>query len=214
MKKQSLFKEKRITVIPNSINIDKISSLSLLPLDLSCIKRPHEQMILSVGSVIKRKGFETLVRAFQIVKKKKPNVKLVILGQGYEPKEFKRIQELVKNLSLKSDVLMPGFDPNPYRWMRAAVLLISASSNEGFPNIVAEGLALNCRIVATDCPGDTAWLLGYGRWGRLVPVGDYVTLSDTILDALSSQSTTDTTQRAREFAPEAIQRAYEDIFFS
>lgn len=214
MEKQTLFNGKRIFVIPNLINIDKINNQSFLPLDLTGIKRRNEQIVLSVGSVTKRKNLETVVRAFQIVKKNKQNVKLVILGQGYQPKEFKRIQDLVKDLNLEANVLMPGFDSNPYRWMRAAKVLISASSNEGFPNILAEGLALNCRIVATDCPGDTAWLLGYGRWGRLVPVGDYVTMSDKILEALDDQSTTDTTRRAREFAPEAIQRAYENIFFS
>jgi glycosyltransferase involved in cell wall biosynthesis len=213
IKNRNIYPQERVVVIPNPIDLKRIFELSKIPINYPDLMNAHTSFILGVGSVTKRKDFETLLRAFQIVRITK-DIKLVILGKGYEPEEFSSLQALIIKLDLANEVYMPGFDPNPYRWMLGAKVLVSSSRNEGFPNNIAEGLALNCKIVATDCPGDTAWLLDYGRWGRLVPVGEAGSMAQKILEALDDKSLLLTTVRAADFAPEIIYQTYVDALTS
>jgi glycosyltransferase involved in cell wall biosynthesis len=92
--------------------------------------------------------------------------------------------------------------------MAAAAVFVSSSTGEGFPNVVAEALALGGSIVATDCPGDTAELLGHGKWGRLVPVGDPGRMAVAILAALGDPNPPDGRIRAADFSPASAAEAY------
>ena len=146
----------------------------------------------------------TLVQAFALVKAKR-DVSLVILGKGPEKQ---RIEELVSDLGLGQDVHLVGFDSNPYKWVKAAAVFVSSSKEEGFPNVIAEALALGSTIVATDCPGDTGELLGHGKWGRLVPVNNAERMAEAILDALDEKKSLDVGTRAEDFLPSKITSAY------
>ena len=46
---------------------------------------------------------------------------------------------------------LPIYQRNPYRYMKAADVLVLSSYSEGLPNSVIEGLACNLMIVASDC---------------------------------------------------------------
>jgi glycosyltransferase involved in cell wall biosynthesis len=149
----------------------------------------------------------TLIKAFEIVKAQR-QVSLVIVGKGPEQR---KIEGLISDLGLSEGVHLPGFDANPYKWIAAATVFVSSSIGEGFPNAIAEALALGRPIVATDCPGDTAELLGYGKWGRLVPVGDPERMADAILAALDDPDPPDGRVRAADFSPSKITSAYLNV---
>jgi glycosyltransferase involved in cell wall biosynthesis len=129
----------------------------------------------------------------------------LVQGDGSEKE---RLRQLTVNLGLFDHVLFAGFDPNPYKWMSAAAVFVSSSTAEGFPNVIAEALAVGCPVVATDCPGDTAKLLEDGRWGRLVPVGNPESMATAILEALDDPSPSDGLMRAANFSPSKIVREY------
>jgi len=149
----------------------------------------------------------TLIKAFAVVKAQR-EARLAIIGEGYQPAERDRIERLISELGLGESVQLPGFEANPYKWMAAAAVFVSSSTAEGFPNVIAEALALGRPIVATDCPGDTAELLGHGKWGRLVPVGDPQRMAGAILAALDDPDPPDGRTRAADFAPSKITSAY------
>ena len=74
--------------------------------------------------------------------------------------------------------------------------------------MLAEALALGRPVVATDSLGDTATLLGQGKWGRLVPVGDHKGMADEILAALDDPNPPDGRIRAADFRPASTTAAY------
>jgi glycosyltransferase involved in cell wall biosynthesis len=197
----------RVFTIHNALDVQRIARLSQDALDDHPILRVEEPVVVSVGSLTKRKDMETLVRAFAMVKSRRP-ARLIILGKG---PERPNLECLVSNLGLKEHVYLPGFDPNPYRWMAAAAVFVSSSTAEGFPNVIAEALALGRPVVATDCPGDTAELLKRGEWGRLVPVGDPASMAAAILATLDDPDPPDGRLRAAEFSPTRVAAAYLDV---
>jgi glycosyltransferase involved in cell wall biosynthesis len=194
----------RVVTIQNSVHSDAVIRFSNEHSEERAFLGVGRPLIVSVGSLTLRKDMATLIRAFSIVRERYP-AWLVIVGKGSEEGNIRR---LVGELGLTAEVHLLGFDRNPYKWMAAAAVFVSSSTGEGFPNVIAETLALGRPIVATDCPGDTAELLGHGKWGRLVPVGDSKRMADAIMSALEDQQPVDGRIRAADFAPEKITNAY------
>jgi glycosyltransferase involved in cell wall biosynthesis len=106
---------------------------------------------------------------------------------------------------------MPGFDRNPYAWMRRARVFVSSSVSEGCPNSLMQALACGTRVVSTTSLGGAAEILEGGKWGRLVPVGDVAALAHAITDSLGDGDTPDLTRRALDFSPEKIAARYLDV---
>jgi glycosyltransferase involved in cell wall biosynthesis len=194
----------RIITIQNQIDAKQVTRLSREPLDDSWMAGGGAATIISVGSLTQRKDMGTLIRALAVVRQTR-DVRLVILGEGQERSP---LEELTGRLGLQRAVYLPGFDANPYRWMKQSDMLVSASRAEGFPNVIVEALALGMKVIATDCPGDTADILGYGRWGRIVPVGDAAALAKAILESLDDTSPSEGRKRVADFAPEKTINAY------
>lgn len=197
----------RVVTIHNSVDAERINRVASEPLRDKWFLSSDAPLVLSVGSLTYLKDRATLVKAFAVVKAQR-SVRLAILGQSYQLAERNKIECLISDLGLTEHVYLAGFDSNPYRWMRRAAVLVSSSITEGCPNQVLEALALGTPIVATDCPGDTAVLLGHGRWGRLVPVGDTARMAAAIMASLDDPAPPDGRIRAADFAPARTMRAY------
>lgn len=197
----------QIVTINNHVDVVRLNRLSTEDLSDVWLAQSKAPLIMSVGSLTPRKDMESLVHAMAIVRETY-DARLIILGEG--PQRH-RLEQLVTKLGLSTCVYMPGFDVNSSKWIRRADIVVSASQAEGFPNVVAEALALGKRIVATDCPGDTSELLGHGRWGRLVPVGDPASMASAILASLDDPNPPDGRIRAADFTPEKTTRAYLDV---
>jgi glycosyltransferase involved in cell wall biosynthesis len=204
----------RVVTIHNSVDAERIQRLASEPLaEAGGRAEARPPLILSVGSLTHLKDRSTLVRAFAVVKSRR-DARLAILGTTYESAERAKVERLIADLGLTDCVHLAGFDSNPYRWMKRAAVLVSSSLTEGCPNQVLEGLALGVPIVATDCPGDTAELLGHGKWGRLVPVSDPARMAEAILAALDDPSPPDGRLRAADFSPAKTTHAYLDVLLS
>ncbi|BCW97019.1 MAG: glycosyltransferase [Fimbriimonadales bacterium] len=138
-------------------------------------------VVLAVGRLVALKGFDALIRAVARVSQHMP-VRLMILGEG---EERARLEALAQELGIHVHVALPGFDPNPFRYMARARVFVLSSHYEGMPNALIQALACGCRVVSTDCPSGPREVLEDGRYGRLVPVGDVKAMSQAILDALA-----------------------------
>ena len=107
---------------------------------------------------------------------------LVILGEG---SQRAALEHRIDVLGLHHRVRLPGFDPNPEPWLRAADLFVFSSDFEGLPTVLIEALAAGTPVVSTSCPHGPDEILHHGRFGVLVPVGDRAALAEAIRSALS-----------------------------
>lgn len=196
--------DRKLRVIYNPIDVERIEQESGAVVPDAQRVSEGTALVLAVGSLTLLKDFATLIRAFSQVRKRRP-CRLVILGEGDKRAE---LSALIADLELGDAVSLPGFHSNPFAWMRAADLLVSSSLTEGCPNVVLQAMACNLPIVATDCVGGTAELLEYGKWGELVPVGNSDAMAGAICAVLQRGASKDLVERAREFSPDKVERAY------
>jgi glycosyltransferase involved in cell wall biosynthesis len=158
----------RVHVVPSPVVGDELFELAGQPVEHHWLENKQCPVILGVGELCGRKDFETLIRAFACVRIHRP-ARLIILGRG---KQRERLMALADELGVAKDVDLPGFDPNPYRYMRRANAFALSSRWEGLGLVLVEALALSLPVVATDCPSGPREILQDGRIGPLVHVGD------------------------------------------
>ena len=138
---------------------------------------PQLQVVLSVCRLAVEKDLPTLVKAFADLQRSRPNVRLLMAGEGPE-RDW--LEALVADLGLQAVVQLPGRTQQALRWMHHATVFVLPSRFEGFGNVLIEALACGTPVVATDCPVGPRELLDGGRYGALVPVGDATALARAI----------------------------------
>jgi len=187
----------RLAFIHNSIDATTIHHKATEPLPSNWNRLTITPFILAVGTLEPVKDFETLIRVFSVISDRIPH-DLVILGEG---SERHRLTDVIVKLGMPHRIHLPGFDLNPFRWMKHARVMVSSSLTEGCPNVLQQALACGTPIVATDCPGGTAEILEDGKWGRLVPVGDPQAMADAIIKTLEDKHLPNGRVRAADFDP-------------
>ncbi len=203
--------EDRIEVIYNPIITTELFIKAEEPIDHPLFTPNSFPIILGVGRLTKAKDFQTLLKAFSIVRKEIDS-RLVILGEG---EERKNLEKLIKDLGIENDVWLPGFVDNPYKFMSKASVFVLSSIYEGFGNVLVEALALGCPVVSTDCPSGPGEILENGEYGKLVGVGDTEGLAKAILDIIRNHKWENqaTIERAKMFEVDKIAAKYLDIIY-
>jgi glycosyltransferase involved in cell wall biosynthesis len=185
----------KCVVILNGIDTAGIARQASERIDDPWLAPSAPPLLLSVGRLMLQKDMPTVLRAFAIVRKT-CDCNLVILGEGVERPA---LEALIRELGIENCVRLEGFVTNPFPWIAAADVLVSASVAEGCPNVIQQALALGTAIVATDCPGGTAEVLEDGRWGRLVPIRDPEAMAEAIIATLKDEAKPDGRTRAQSF---------------
>ncbi|HKY54945.1 MAG TPA: glycosyltransferase, partial [Anaerolineales bacterium] len=75
---------------------------------------------------------------------------------------------------------LPGFDTNPFAFMKKAAVFVLSSKWEGLPGVLIQALACGCPVVSTDCLSGPSEILKDGEYGYLVPVGDVEALVEAM----------------------------------
>jgi len=200
-----------IATIYNPVVDETLSELAAQALHHPWFEPGQPPVILGVGRLIAQKDFKTLLHAFALLRADK-DIRLVILGEGQQRAE---LAALARELGVAADVDMPGFVDNPYQYMAQASVFALTSLYEGLPGVLIQALACGCPVVSTDCPGGSAEILEYGKFGRLIPVQDQKACADALHSVLNE--TTDKEQlkkRASVFSVELASRRYLDYLDS
>jgi len=200
----------RTRVIYNPIPVEEIREKSRQEPSHPWLREKRWPVILGAGRLSPQKDFSTLLRAFALARKKQKDLRLVILGEG---KERPKLLKLAKKLKVADSFSLPGFTPNPWSFMARADLFVLSSRFEGLPGVLLEAMALGCPVVSTDCWGGCAEILEGGRYGPLVPVGDFERLAEAILETLRNPPSPQLLKtRAEEFSLEKAVREYLLVF--
>jgi len=171
----------RIQVLPNPVVTPQLEKLSRQEVTHPWLQNHITPVILGIGELSARKDFATLLRGFALLRKQF-RCRLIILGKG---RQRETLEALARQLQVDNDVDLPGFVDNPYPWMKQSDLFVLSSRLEGFGNVLAEALATGTPVVSTDCPNGPAEILGNGRYGPLVPVGDHTALAEAMQEVLT-----------------------------
>jgi glycosyltransferase involved in cell wall biosynthesis len=177
-----------VTVINNPALTDRVLTQAQDTIDHPWLATPEDagRTIISVGRLDRQKDFPTLLRALHEVRKSRPDLRAIILGEG---SDRSRIEATASQLGLEigrnGQVDLPGFTTNPYAYMSKAALFVSSSEWEGFGNVHVEALGCGCPVVSTNSPSGPADILEGGTFGPLVPVGDAIGLADAINETLT-----------------------------
>lgn len=144
---------------------------------------PGARVIGATGRLAKQKGFDILIKAFSVVRRKSPKAFLVIAGEGYERKS---LTALIDSLDLSGSVSLPGFLTDIDSFYQALTLFVLPSRFEGMPNALLEAMAAGVPVVASEVSG-VAELLDDGDTGRLVPAEDIEGLADVVVELLGDE---------------------------
>jgi len=209
--KKSFGNNDKIAVIYNPVVPPDMLDKSNEPVDQDFFTAKKIPIIISVGRLSQEKDFATLLRAFAIVKKEIDS-QLVIVGEGKERENLKR---LARNLHVEDSVWMPGFAENPYKYVSKSSVFVLSSKFEGFALVLVEALSVGCPVLSTDCPGGPREILENGKYGKLVPVGDYKALAKAIVDTLKNPPPKELLQeRGKMFSVEAAINKYLELIWN
>jgi glycosyltransferase involved in cell wall biosynthesis len=142
----------RITVIPNGVhpscspNGDAVADAELarlLPPDSA-----NAFWLLNVGSTIRRKRLDILLRVFAAVRQDLPHARLIRAGGALTPEQLRLAEELnIQNAIVQLGSVTREMLGAAYR---RADLLVHTAEAEGFGLPLIESMACGCRVVASD----------------------------------------------------------------
>ncbi|GAB4218986.1 MAG: glycosyltransferase family 1 protein [Candidatus Microgenomates bacterium] len=109
----------------------------------------NNPFILYVGTLQPRKNIQTLIKAFEKLKKIYPEFKLIIAGKkGWL---YEKIFQLVQNLGLENDVYFTDYvsDLQLMFLYKNAFCFVMPSFYEGFGIPVLEAMSYNCPVISS-----------------------------------------------------------------
>lgn len=112
-------------------------------------REPVEKYALILGRLVKYKGHELLMRAWQKVAAQNKNWKLYIIGGGNYEEHLKSLKEQLK---LGDSVQFCGYQANPHQFIKDSQFMLVTSKWEGFGLIMLESWAHKKPIIAFDVP--------------------------------------------------------------
>lgn len=143
---RSIFAINKTMVLHNPLDVYSIiKKSSITKVDKNICTR-----IVSLGWLIKVKGYDRLLRVMRKLVSESHNVELYILGEGQLRTEF---EQYIEENGLKDKVFLTGFIDNPYPYLKSADIYVCSSYAEGFNTAISEAIVLGRAIVATDISG-------------------------------------------------------------
>lgn len=149
------------TVIPNIVDVSQFQYVERTPKD--------DFTFISVGNLVKIKGFDQLLEAFAEAFKADNAVKLSIVGDG---PELENLQNTVTRLNLNGKVsLLRTIGRNRIKsFYQEGDAFVLASHSETFGVVFIEAMATGLPVIATSCGGPNDIVTENA--GYLIPVDD------------------------------------------
>lgn len=157
-----------LRTIYNPINFSEIQKKA----EIEIKDIPEEPYIIHVGRFARVKRHDVLFSAFSRVPRP---YKLVLLCN-----KTKKARLVAERFGIADRLVLPGFQKNPYNWIKHAKALVLSSDYEGLPTVLIEALALRVPVVSTDCTHGPKEILTGDLAQFLVPIRDSDALGKAI----------------------------------
>ncbi|MDM5356491.1 glycosyltransferase [Peribacillus sp. ACCC06369] len=181
--------------------------LDLFPYSNRTLPIEGEIRVLSVGRLVDKKGFFTLIKAFKRIYSQYPNARLHIIGAG---EDEKKIKSTIAEYNLNDVVILRGAMDSKQvsNELKKAHIFCLASQTaksgdiEGIPNALKEAMASGLPVVSTQHAGIPE-LIEHQRTGYLAPEKNDIELAKGIQFFLEHPEIwNDYTERARKVIEE------------
>jgi N-acetyl-alpha-D-glucosaminyl L-malate synthase BshA len=154
--------KQRIRVIPNFVDADTFRPA---PCEVFEKNRQRDIVISHISNFRPVKRIQDLVQAMNIVVKKAPNIRLMLVGDGPQRHSIER---LINRLKLKKHVMLTGFRSDVPNVLRCSDVIVLCSETESAPLTLLEGMSSGLPVVATEV-GGIPEIVEEGVNGFLVP---------------------------------------------
>ncbi|MCC4771179.1 glycosyltransferase [Methanosarcina sp. DH2] len=130
---------------------------------------------ISIGRLVKRKGFEFLIKA---IKNTPDNVHALVIGEGPEKDN---LVNLAKELNISDRIHFLGFvsEIEKFQYLQNSDVYVLSSVHEGFGIVLQEAMQVGLPIISTDNGGQVDFIKE-GKNGYLVRFGDVEALASMI----------------------------------
>jgi glycosyltransferase involved in cell wall biosynthesis len=174
MRQQLLMEHKNVSLLYNSITLQKTSRLL------------HNKKIIFIGGLKKGKGIDYLIKAMPNILNKIPTASLDIVGDGSERYEFTK---LVNDLKLKNKIKFLGWINNKNIkniYKNADVVVIPSIYPESFCLIGPEAMSVGRPVIGSNVGGIPEWL-DDGKTGFLVEPKNSEQIAKKVIELLSNK---------------------------
>ena len=142
------------------------------------ISKGTSKRFLAIGRFShKHKGFDLLIKAFNIFAKNNKDWHLDIVGEGPEEELYK---ELIKEYKLEERITIHPFTNNVQAFYSNAQVYVLSSRWEGFGLVLVEAMAHGLPVISSDLPTSLEIL---GDFGMYFKNGDIEDLAQRLEDA-------------------------------
>lgn len=180
----------KIEVIYNGIAIGDVGSREII----RGLLHFEGTLLISVGRLVRWKGFDTMIRVFARLKKRFKPIKLFIVGSG---PDLERLEALASREGVSDDVIFAGpVDREALmRYLRASDVFVLNTSYEGFSHLILETMAVGTPVVTTNIGGNPE-ALEDNVSGFLVQPNDMTALESRIARLLNEPQLHERIRRA------------------
>ncbi|MFY4776340.1 glycosyltransferase family 4 protein [Metabacillus sp. RGM 3146] len=155
--------------------------------------------LFAMGRMVKEKGFDTLLKSFQRVSRKLPQLQLVLAGDGPLKEEYEKLSE---SLGISGQVTFKGFlnDDDLKKMLKNAIISIVPSLYEPFGLAALESMSMKKATIVSDA-GGLKELVKDQKSGLVFPAGNEEVLAEKIEQLISND------QLRKELAEEAYRKS-------
>jgi len=196
-----LFESSKISVIHNGIDIDKWRRPPGTKADLRARfgLMTQDFVVVSIGRLVDWKGHDLLVEAAARSIPTRPNLKVIIVGDG---PLFDELSKSIKDRKLEANIWLLGRVADTKPLLALSDIFCLPSKNEPFGLVILEAMAAGLPVVAANS-GGVPEIIEDGLSGVLVPSGDVAGLRGAI------ESLADNEGKRRQLAAAGLARVKE-----
>ncbi|MCW5520389.1 glycosyltransferase family 4 protein [Aureitalea sp. L0-47] len=129
-----------------------------------------DSVFVFIGRIVKDKGIDELVRAFELLAKEMDNCKLLLVGP-FENDLDPVSANTQRTVNEHSSIMCTGYQADVRIYLALSDFMVFPSYREGFPNVVMQAGAMELPVIASNINGCNE-IIENGVNGLLVPVKD------------------------------------------
>jgi glycosyltransferase involved in cell wall biosynthesis len=168
----------QITTVPIGIDLREVGPF---PADVHELRKKGS-LLVNVASMVPEKNHKGLLRIFQQLLDRVPDVALIVIGKG---KLLNDLESYARELGVSDRVFFLGARTDVLEILKEAKVFLLPSLIEGLPGVILEAQYCGAPVVANDV-GGISEIVATGKTGWLVKRNHETEFVDAVSEILSS----------------------------